>query len=85
MKKLTITIAIIGMTMVSYGSALSFWTSDYKELVQPIEQEKESPLPEFINKKNENTKHIDITPLIKPEVEEELPPFIKRLKKADLS
>ena len=85
MKKLLLVACIVGLSMTANSETLKFKTALGKELFLPIKQEKEMPLPPFIQIGNQKTYRIfDVTELSKPEVEDELPDFVKELKTANI-
>ncbi len=83
---IAIALTINGLAASTFKSTLTFWNASGEELVQPLMMEEAAEtLPrevrcEFqrlLNSRVEAT--FDISELIKPEEEEELPYFIKEL------
>ncbi len=83
---IAIALSINGLTASAFNSTLTFWNASGEELVQPLMMEEAAePLPvevrcEFqrlLNSRVEAT--FDISELIKPEEEEELPHYIDRI------
>lgn len=83
---IAIALSINGLTASTFKSTLTFWNASGEELVQPLMMEDAAePLPvevrcEFqrlLNSRVETT--FDISELIKPEEEEDLPVYIERM------
>ena len=89
-KMIVTTIAIVlsinGLTASTFKSTLTFWNASGEELVQPLMMEEavetvpvevRCEFQRLLNSRVETT--FDISELIKPEEEEELPFYIERI------